>query len=98
MQFVEKAEISDFEWDEGKRLRTLSERHIDFIDAAYALLLPHLAQPSNRNDEVRTLAICQASKRVIAVIYTMRGSACRIISVRPARKHEQATYRQIFGG
>lgn len=98
MQFIESVEISDFEWDEGKRLRTLDERHIDFTDAANALLLPHLEQPSNRNDEVRTLAICQTSKRVIAAVYTMRSSVCRIISVRPARKNEQATYRQIFGG
>lgn len=98
MQFTERAEISDFEWDWEKRLRTLNERHIDFTDAANALLLPHLEQPSHRNGEVRTLAICQVSKRVIAVIYTMRSNVCRIISVRPARKNEQATYRQVFGG
>ncbi len=98
MRHIEWIEISDFEWDEEKRLRTLTERHIDFIDAANALLSPHLEMPSDRNGELRVLAVCQASQRVIAVIYTMRESVCRIISVRPARKNEQAIYRQVFGG
>lgn len=98
MQFSERVEISDFEWDEEKRLRTLAERHIDFIDAANALLSPHLEVPSDRNGELRVLALCQAEQRIIAVIYTMRENVCRIISVRPARKNEQAIYRQVFGG
>ncbi|WP_230059549.1 MULTISPECIES: BrnT family toxin [Agrobacterium] len=30
--------------------------------------------------------------RLIAVVYTMRGETCRIISVRAARKNEQQLY------
>lgn len=98
MLSVERLEIAQFEWDEQKRARTLKERYLDFLDAAEALLSPHLEMPSDRDGELRVLALCQASQRIIAVIYTMRESVCRIISVRPARKNEQAIYRQVFGG
>ena len=97
MQPVERIEFDEFEWDEAKRLRTLNERGIDFRSAAEALLRPHLEERSDRNGEGRTLAICSATLRVIAVIYTARGGVCRIISARPARRYERKEYSQVFG-
>ncbi|MCM2498321.1 BrnT family toxin [Neorhizobium galegae] len=43
------------------------------------------------------MAVCPEQRRLIAVVYTMRGEVCRIISARTASKHEQRAYRQIFG-
>lgn len=98
MRVVQKVEFTEFEWDENKRLSNIRKSGLDFYDAVPALLLPHLEMPSPRNGEARIEAICKSSDRVIIVIYTMRGSVCRIISAWPADKNEQRTYREIFGG
>jgi uncharacterized DUF497 family protein len=98
MRVVEEAQFRDFDWDPDKRERTLVERNLDFIDAARALLEPHLEQSSDRDGEPRTLAVCMQAGRIIVVVFTLRGEVCRIISVRPARKNEQRAYREIFGG
>lgn len=90
-------QFSLFEWDEKKRQTNILKHGIDFPTAAAALNRPHLEMTADRNGEVRTLAICPDTLRLIAVIYTMRGECCRIISARAARDNEQRAYRQIFG-
>ncbi|MGA1802519.1 BrnT family toxin [Rhizobium sp. HT1-10] len=97
MQPVQR-EFEGFEWDESKRLLNIAKHSIDFIRAANALGQPHIEMPSDKQGEVRTLAICPDSQRLIAVVYTMRGSICRIISARAAHKNERRAYRQIYGG
>jgi len=92
----EQSYFSSFEWDELKRETNLAKHGIDFPRAASALNGPRLDKPSERNGEIRTLAICPLTDRLIAVVYTMRGEACRIISVRAARKNEQRAYRQVY--
>lgn len=98
MRVVEKISFIGFDWDPNKRQRTQNERGLDFADAARALMAPHLEVESNRFDEVRVLAICEHSQKIIAVVYTPRGELCRIISVRPARKNEQREFRELLGG
>ncbi|MCO6185517.1 BrnT family toxin [Rhizobium sp. L1K21] len=93
---VVKKEFSSFEWDEGKRLSNIEKHGIDFLTAAVALMQPHLESRTDRNGEVRILAICSESARIIVVIYTMRADTCRIISARAARKHERESYSQVF--
>ncbi|NMG40570.1 BrnT family toxin [Chelativorans sp. ZYF759] len=97
MRVVEKLAFAEFEWDETKRARTLSEREIDFVDAAVALLEPHLEEASNRQGEARTLALCNIKGAIVAVIYTVREPGCRIISARAARRYERQQYREVFG-
>jgi uncharacterized DUF497 family protein len=92
----EQSYFSSFEWDELKREANLAKHGIDFPRAASALNGPRLDKPSERNGEIRTLAICPLTDRLIAVVYTMRGDICRIISARAARKNEQRAYRQIY--
>jgi uncharacterized protein len=89
-------EFASFEWDENKQATNVRKHGIDFRQAANALERPHVEMPSDKQGEVRTLAICPDSQRLIAVIYTMRGQIYRIISARPAKKHERRTYRQIY--
>lgn len=86
----------EFEWDENKRQVNLEKHGIDFLDAAAALMQPRLEIRSDRGQEIRTLAICPTSLRLIAVIYTMRGETFRIISARAARKNEQEAYREAY--
>lgn len=97
MRRVEKVEFNSFEWDEGKALSNFEKHGITFDEAAESLTLPHLEQESNRHGEFRILAICPLSRRIIAVIYTMRSEKCRIISARAARTNEQRTYRLVYG-
>lgn len=97
MRAVHEPSFSEFEWDEKKRTRNKLKSGLDFPDVAKALLAPHLETPSDRG-EPRIKAIACSADRVIIVIFTMRGSVCRIISAWPADKNEQRKYRQIFGG
>jgi uncharacterized DUF497 family protein len=97
MERIEAVSFDEFEWDERKRLYALDDRGIDFRDAAAALLKPHLEARSDRYEEIRSLAICEATKRIIAVVYTVREERCRIISARPARRYEREKYHEIFG-
>ncbi|WLD95812.1 BrnT family toxin [Agrobacterium leguminum] len=95
MDIVTKDFIS-FEWDENKRQINIQKHGIDFPRAARALSQPHLESRSDQNGESRILAICPDTGDLIAIIYTMRGEVCRIISARATRKNERRTYRQIF--
>ncbi|MBB5276865.1 hypothetical protein HNR26_002943 [Rhizobium rosettiformans] len=89
--------LKEFEWDENKRRLNVQNHGIDFIDAANALRTgPRLDIESYRNGELRTLSICPDTLKLIAVVFTMRGDLCRIISARTARKDEQRKYRQIY--
>jgi uncharacterized DUF497 family protein len=47
--------------------------------------------------ENRFTSICERNGRLITVVWTPRFGAIRIISVRAARKNEQAHYRQSVG-
>jgi uncharacterized DUF497 family protein len=84
-------------WDEMKRLSNIAKHGIDFKDAMAALTEPHLQMSSNRQGEIRTLAICRHTLKVIAVVYTLRGDLVRIISARAARKHDKRDYENLFG-
>jgi len=96
MQQVQRPAFEEFEWDLAEEEYNIRKHGIDFDQAAIALSRPHLEARSDRNGEVRILAICPASGRIIVIIYTMRGQRCRIISARAARKDEQRAYRHHF--
>ncbi len=86
----------EFEWSEEKRLRTLAARGLDFNDAPRAFDgRPVLTLGSPRGDEARWLSISVLDGRYIAIVWTMRGEARRIISMRRARRGEERDYRQI---
>ena len=96
MQIVQLAQFTQFEWDENKAESNVLKHHVTFDDASVALRRPHLEKSSNRSGEHRILATCPHTDMIIAVIYTPRGEKCRIISARPAKKHEQRAYRLVF--
>jgi uncharacterized protein len=85
----------EFEWDENKRRKNVAKHQIDFADArdvfydpaAYTSVSPRPVR------ERRYIAVGLMAGALIAVIFTYRGRAIRIISARAARRSE----RQIYG-
>ena len=82
-----------FEWDDEKSHSNQVKHGIDF-DAAKALW-----DDANRVEiqspyplESRSVLIGKLDKKLWTAIFTMRGSAIRIISVRRARKKEAKLY------
>src|SRR5271156_4230470 len=85
--------ISAFEWDEKKRISNLEKHGIDFEDATDVFCGVNLIRRSHQNNEERWIAIGETEGRIIAVVFTRRQDALRIISARRARKNEERQYR-----
>jgi uncharacterized protein len=90
--WIERPSFTSFVWDNAKRASNIAKHGIDFEDALLALQQPHIEILTAKGNETRILAICPESGRLIAVVYTMRGDACRIISARAAHRDEQRLY------
>jgi uncharacterized protein len=88
-----------FEWYEQKRLENLSKHGIDFLDAKEIWQSEVLEVPSAQleHGEQRHLAYGVLEGRIIAVVFTWRGNAWRLISARRARRHERQDYQDVFG-
>jgi uncharacterized protein len=88
----------EFEWFEGKRLRTLEDRGLDFRDARDRFdrraIYPY---PSPRGEEARFVSVGLPEQRFVAVVWMERSDARRIISMRRARQSEERAYRALFG-
>lgn len=93
---VSQQDYSYFEWDENKRKINLERHLIDFEDAASVFDSPYLRRRSDRADETRFLAIGLLDGIEIAVVYTIRKEACRIISARRARQNERTAYHEAL--
>ncbi len=86
--------MEGFEWDEEKCRANLDEHGVDFIDAIYIFEGPCVYQPDRRKEygEDRHVALGETNGHVLAVVFTMRGEMCRIISARKARRDERNAY------
>lgn len=84
------------EWDENKRQRNIDKHGIDFLDAVEAMSDP--GQLTYRSDhpenEVHYITVGRIKELTVAVVFTVRERAVRIISVRRARKSERERYEQ----
>lgn len=94
---AEEQVFEAFEWDEAKRQRNLETHGIDFEDAATIFSRPYLRSRSDRDGEIRFVAIGCLDDVEIAVVYTIRNGACRIISARRARTNEREEYHAAVG-
>ena len=91
----------EFEWDEGKRQKTLFERGIDFIDAALVWDDPlRQERIDSRSDygERRYQTIGRGPVGILFVVYTIRVyergvPVNRIISARRANHKDIALYQ-----
>ena len=86
-----------FEWDPSKALANEHKHGIAFADATRAFDGPLLVTPSSRMGEERWLAVGRVHEVAIAVVFTVRGSRCRIISARRAHRREKARFIEALG-
>jgi uncharacterized protein len=92
-------EFDSLEWDETKRLNNIAKHALDFRDAIYVFRSPYLRAVAKTVDgEARSLAVGMLDDIHVAVVYTLRGSSVRVISMRKARHHERRHYDEVFSG
>ncbi len=85
-------------FDPAKRAVTLAERGLDFEDAAEVFLGDTLDFPDDRRDygELRMLTVGHLRGRMLIVIWTPRGNARHVISMRKANAREKARFGKRF--
>jgi uncharacterized DUF497 family protein len=86
-----------FEWDERERLANLARHGLDFLDAELIFRGALYSYPSERRGEDRWVTVGLLEEREVALIWTVRADAMRIISFRRARREERRQYRQLHG-
>ena len=82
------------EFDQAKRDVTLAERGLDFADAVSVFEGRSITFEDERRayGESRFIAIGELGERMVVIVWTPRGHARRIISMRRANEREQALY------
>lgn len=85
-----------FEWDPAKAAANLKKHGISFADASQAFgdqLSLTIADPDS--PEQRLVLIGQLpGGRLLVVVHALRGTVIRLISARPATRHERKSYEQ----
>lgn len=82
------------EFDPDKRALTLANRGLDMADAGEVFAGPTLTVDDDRIDygEDRFITVGRLRGRMVVIVWTRRGNARRIISVRKANDREQSLY------
>lgn len=89
----------EFEWDDAKRRSNLAKHGIDFLTASQLFDgRPVWTARSVYPDEARYLTVGLIEGRFVAVVWTSRDGAIRLISARRASDAERRTYRALHGG
>ena len=86
-------------FDPDKRDRTLAERGLDFADAGRLFSGQVLTRSDDRMDygEPRFITFGLLDDRHVVVIWTPRGEARRIISMRKANEREIEKHTRALG-
>lgn len=86
------------EFDEAKRSATLGVRGLDMARAGEVLAGATLTVKDDRQDygENRFITIGFLDARMVVLVWTPRGGAYRIISMRKANDREQSLYGPRF--
>jgi len=82
------------EFDPAKREKTLKERGLDFARAAEVFEGRHFTAEDARDDysEPRYITLGKLNGRMVVMVWTPRGEARRIISMRKANEREKERY------
>lgn len=88
----------EIEFDPGKRDRTLEERGLDVARASEIFAARHFTAEDTREDysETRYITVGILDGRMVIMVWTPRGEARRIISMRKGNDREQARYRHLL--
>lgn len=81
-------------FDLAKRNKTLAERGLDFARAGEVFAGRHFTAEDAREDygEPRNITVGKLDGRMVVMVWTPRGEARRIVSMRKANEREQARY------
>lgn len=81
--------------DPAKRLKTLKERGLDMLRANEAFAGLHFTRTDDRHDygEPRFVTVGWLDSRLIAFVWTPRGKARRVISMRHCHEREAQKVR-----
>lgn len=88
----------DIEYPPAKWDATLADRGLDMDRAAEIFGGPTLTVEDDREDygETRLITIGFLDARMVVTVWTQRGAARRIISLRKANEREQKAYADRF--
>jgi uncharacterized DUF497 family protein len=83
-------------FDPAKREATLRDRNLDFLDAASVFAGNHINVADVRIEygEERFQAVGYLRERMVMVVWTPRGEARHVISMRKCNEREQKRYRE----
>lgn len=86
-------------FDPAKRQATLNERGLDFRDAELVFAGPTLTVQDTRQDygEDRFQTVGYLAGRMVMIVWTPRGEARHIMSMRKCNDREKAIYQKQFG-
>ena len=86
-------------YDGTKRASTLAERGLDFEDATHVFAGQHWTAEDRRfaYGETRLQTVGFLAGRMVMVVWTPRGEARHVISMRKCNEREQKAYRKRFG-
>lgn len=84
--------------DPAKRAATLAEREVDFLDAEHVFAGKTLTVHDMRRayGEVRYQTVGFLAGRMVMVVWTPRGDARHVISMRKCNAKERKKYSQRF--
>ena len=85
-----------YDWDKNKRVANIAKHGVDFADADLFDWASAFESQDDRAHygEERFVAIGLIGKRLHILIYTKRGRAIRLISLRRANKREKEFYEK----
>jgi len=87
-----------FQWDPAKAAANQRKHGVSFEEAVTAFVDPlslTVGDPDHSMGEARHLLLGRAtSGRLLVVAHTDRGATIRLISARPATRHERKSYEE----
>lgn len=86
-------------FDPAKRDRTLEARGLDFASATEVFVGDYLTFPDERQDygEPRFISVGRLAGRMVVLVWTPRGDARHVISMRKANEREQRRFEDRLG-
>jgi uncharacterized DUF497 family protein len=91
--------VMGFEWDEAKRQGNLDKHGLDFRLARRLFDgRPIVTTRSSYREEDRFLTTGAIDDLFVTAVWTRRGEAIRLISLRRARDAERRAHRSLHGG
>lgn len=87
-------------FDPVKRAKTLAERHLDFADAEEVFSGLTSTATDDRQDygEARFITVGYLRGRFVVLVWTERGSARHVISMRYGHEREERRWRSRMVG